>query len=311
MKYCKPFWIPLATVLCLMTTHFSVHAELTADVLKQFRKDFNGNKFYVESKISRADNNLRTMLFISDSGKVDVSAYHSRLGGVYYINNNFQNPSNNNCFVTFMYPPAGMVTTFNGPAVLMYNETKATTFYYNSSNREQSLWLGVACLYAQFALGNFGTSSTSNPSFKADEFRDAIEYLYYNDRYDIDTWTGNQYLKYLVAKAREVQNNPLLSVDACAAYWLREYNLLTQYDFSIMGNLSVFLVQIAEMDGGTVIDYSYALYAVRLVPDESDDPPPQPGVPEPATVLLWTLGCLGLGGMSRLRRRNKKNPALA
>jgi hypothetical protein len=42
-----------------------------------------------------------------------------------------------------------------------------------------------------------------------------------------------------------------------------------------------------------------------------DEPPPPPDVPEPATMLLWTLGGLGLTGTTWARKRRMKKIALS
>jgi hypothetical protein len=53
------------------------------------------------------------------------------------------------------------------------------------------------------------------------------------------------------------------------------------------------------------------LYAGLRSIGENKDDPPSDDVPEPAAVLLWTLGGLGLGGTSWLRNRNKIKNAIA
>jgi len=57
------------------------------------------------------------------------------------------------------------------------------------------------------------------------------------------------------------------------------------------------------------MDYADGLFLV--VNNAGGDEPTPTGVPEPATMLLWSLGGLGLAGTSWYRKRTKKNLHIA
>jgi len=115
-----------------------------------------------------------------------------------------------------------------------------------------------------------------------------------NDPYD---WTG-------------VTNNPylqmLLDLNNDMNYWMSDYNPDAYY--TEIGNYSVFVMT----TGYKWIDQLYGpdfLYIVGAAsPYDSGGPG---GVPEPATILLWTLGTLGAMGGSYARRRTRMKKRLA
>ena len=57
------------------------------------------------------------------------------------------------------------------------------------------------------------------------------------------------------------------------------------------------------MSGPKQTDYDYNDGVFLVFSNDGSGPGPQPGVPEPATLLLWTLGSMGFAGSSWTRKR--------
>ena len=291
MKHNKQFWIPLASVFCLMATNLSVHADNYTPL--QIISMFHGTAdrgFDFTTEISTDANSLRYLIFENrGADQVDIRAYSGNLGGT--------NEDGKNYFVTFLYPQ-GTEQTFVGSAKLNYavlsfpnNEIKT---YYLSGESAIILPLGIACLYSQFVNGTFGSTPSE---FYANEFRDAISFLDQNTLSDSAiSWTNNRYLNYLMGITTALG----LSMQAGADFWLADYNLRQNYIYNgtdIMGDNYVFVLGVTEVDGSVGSSMLYA--ARKSIPEEP------PGTPEPATLLLWTLGGLGLAGTSWLGKRRK------
>ena len=86
-----------------------------------------------------------------------------------------------------------------------------------------------------------------------------------------------------------------MSLNDDPLYWTAHYNLLQNYD--VMGDYLVFIMTVTDPNGGNTHFEDFLYHATKTdnptPPRRPDDPPGNGDVPEPATVLLWTLGSLG------------------
>ena len=137
------------------------------------------------------------------------------------------------------------------------------------------LSLGSAYLYKQYATGALSvTQSTAEAFIAAMRVLNGIEIL--------ANWTSNTFLAGL-ASNRD--------------YWLLEYDTRQRYDE--IGDYCVFVMQVTATDlVSPGQDFLYLAHANYTAP---------PGVPEPAALLLWTLGGMGFAGASWRKRRMKKH----
>ena len=211
-------------------------------------------------------------LFTTRSGATpDLRAYSSILGstGIYT-----------------MCVSGGLSAPGSGTATLNYNA--ATGLTQNISG--QFLSVGAAVLYQRYAAGtlssfNYGVAmNTGTRSSDSNTLRTAIMVLNSMTTASALTfdWDSNKYLQYL------------LSIRDEKGYWALDYN--TNLRYTELGGFSVFM-----MDTGSGYQSQlYVSYASHLGNFENND------VPEPATLLLWTLGSAGAFGFNHYRKRNKK-----
>jgi hypothetical protein len=178
---------------------------------------------------------------------------------------NASSHSGNASFTTFCVEPDSTVTSGSTyNAVLNYN----TVTGYTSNTTNTVLKNGAAWLYNQYATN----SAYSLNSAQYTTFKEAIKILNGQVAWN----TSNTYVQaFLSAGFNQTQ--------ALANYMVGN-SLFT-------GSNSVFVVQLTTTTGGEVQDFIY----VAGTPSSS--------TPEPATVLLWSLGSLGALGMSYLKRR--------
>ena len=81
-----------------------------------------------------------------------------------------------------------------------------------------------------------------------------------------------------------------------ADYWATAYNLNQRYDE--IGDYAVFIMNITNSSGQSTQDFFYV--AKANLGGGGDQ------VPEPATLLLWSLGSVGVAGVGYCRKRCKK-----
>ena len=171
---------------------------------------------------------------------------------------------------------------------------------YSQTNEGVYLTLGAAYLYKQFATGELPETFTDVTSRNnlANALRAAMQIIvtdptnianmYYYVNYD---WDSNPYTAALLAE------NP------SKEYWLQHYDNTWRYNE--IGDYCVFVVNFDAASNTYSIPKGDTLYiAEGTVFRNTDDP--QPGVPEPATLLLWTLGGMGLAGSTWFRKRRMK-----
>ena len=193
-----------------------------------------------------------------------------------------------------------------------FGQTRSGTLNYQSVTHTtatamgNNLKLGVAWLYKEFAAGTLGAGTEFAYEYvygqgridSAVMLQDAIWFLmggmqneYAGRMTDRDTdWDNNTYLKYLK------------SIEDEESYWRATYQVGNSYD-GLMGDYNVYVVNVKVPSfmgfGGDTIDLRQdVLYVIR----DND-----PHTPEPASILLWTLGSLGAAGMVYRKRRTNLN----
>jgi len=212
-------------------------------------------------------------LFTTRSGATpDLRAYSASLG--------------NTAGIYSTCVSGGSTAPGNGTATLYYSATTGLT--QNISG--QFLSVGGAVLYQRYAAGtlssfNYGAAmNTGTRTNDSSTLRSAIMVLNSMSStqalaYD---WNSNKYLQYL------------LSIRDDKSYWALDYN--TNLRYTELGDFAVFMMH----TGTTTQSQLYVSYASHTGNFENN------GVPEPATLLLWTLGSAGALGVGHYRRQSRK-----
>lgn len=130
-----------------------------------------------------------------------------------------------------------------------------------------ALTLGAAVLYKEYATGNRPTVSLET----AIQTLMGIKYL--------TNWAANPHLLYLLA------------INSNKSYWTQVYDPGQYYDE--IGDYSIFVMNVVTANNGD--NRQDFLYIAET--NSGGD------VPEPTTILLWSLGGMGLAGISRMRKR--------
>ena len=191
-----------------------------------------------------------------------------------------------NGFYTFCVD-ANVQPLGSGTASLDYSPSTGLT----RNDTGHAVNLGVAWLYTQYATGvladfPYGTQPGNYPRQGGGNIEPGGAMLF----------AAIQLLMYGTTTAQQIQNSSnqfiqsMLAVNSNAAYWLQSYDLRIRNDY--IGDYAVFVLNV---HGGQ--DH---LYIARA--DYGTTPDPEP-VPEPAMLLLWTLGGMGLAGGSWTRKR--------
>ena len=207
--------------------------------------------------------------FYSSDTMPDIRAYSSVLGatGIYA-----------------MCMSSGSSAPSSGTARLNYDA--ATGFTRNRDG--VALSVGGAVLYKMYATGALTSFDYSLAMNTGQRYSDAIDLR--NAIYNLNNatsvnslnWTSNKYLQYLL----DIRND--------REYWILNYN--TNLRYTELGDFAVFM-----MDTGSASQTNlYISFASHTGSYENN------GVPEPASLLLWTLGSIGTLGVSHFRKRNRK-----
>ena len=220
----------------------------------------------------------------------DVSAYASSLGP-------YGTP------VIFSMSMGSGSEVSSGTAKLNYDATTGKT--RNSDGT--ALSVGAAVLYQHYAAVTLNSCAGYNifdysflpntwqRSSDASLLLSAMVALNLADSANSVDWTSNKYLQYL------------LNIKNDGDYWVLDYN--TNLRYSELGNFAVFMM---EIDGEVFAQSPlYVTYASHL--DNYGDGSSGNGdgnenghAPEPATLLLWSLGSLGALGFRQYRKQSIK-----
>ena len=268
----------LATALVLVMASAAAYAQPTAaDIFNSFN-GLNGDQGFLYDVQTLGGMSNYQRLTTRSGSNPDTSAYYSGMGS-------------SNSFLTFGVQPNNANIGTGGIATLNYDASAGTT-----TNKDGiALSYGAAFLYAKYATGVLVVTDDT-----AYDFYQALNTL--NGTLSTN-WNSNNFLYQL----RTIESN--------MDYWTRTYNPGLIY--TDIGNISVFILQLRDQTGNS--SQQDVLYVANstgpAAPPWDPNQPPQPplppsGVPEPASVVLWTLGCLGLTGTSWIRNRRMKRFAL-
>lgn len=190
-----------------------------------------------------------------------------------YVSTTGGTTSGRTWFETFCVEPTTGVGT---PMVAKLNYSGGQS----KNSNGVALNLGAAYLYKQFATGTlsgFNYSGTTSNGMLANAIRVVLGFD------TLGNWASNTFLAQLLAE------------NSSQAYWVSSYDP-GQY-YSEIGNYSVFIMNVYSTAGANRQDF---LYIAKANGNGGSD------VPEPASILLWSLGGLGLAGSWARKRRLKK-----
>ena len=262
----KQILIPIATVFMFAVASGLAFADLNAQAVVTNFNSMNGGRGFDFVFASSAS--LMTLTTTAGTTNVNNTAYAANRGGTVTGGRTY--------FYSFCVNPSLSTTT---PALGKLNYEASTGRTYtknaNGTNRD-ALSLGAAYLYKQYA------TSTSLGNVTAATFTTALQEL--NGTISGTNWNTNMFLAMLLSE-RNDQN-----------YWKAKYD--TRHEYSEMGNYVVFVMNVTNSSGAG--QYQDFLYITTASGGGGGD------VPEPATLLLWSLGGMGLAGSWARKRRMKK-----
>jgi len=279
----KKIGMTLAALLIWVACSASVYAELNAGDLADTFNSMNGNTgFRLRLEFQspgawRPDIGAYAKLTTLSGDSVDTGAYGANRSGT----------TGQHYFFSFCITPSVRNMPGTGNYIGKLNYTDGLT-----KNRDGiALSVGAAFLYKEFAAD----SGLGAGNLDWNLFAEAMYFLNHDpNRLNPATgWDNNHYLRSL----RDNYSHHL----GIGESWTDQYDPGRYYG-DWFGEYSVFVMTLANADGtpGTFQDFLYIANATRT----SD-------VPEPATLLLWTLGGLGLFGASKSRRRRMKKLAVS
>ena len=179
---------------------------------------------------------------------------------------------------TFCIEPNISTLAYSGTADLNYQNGQTRT------SSGVAVKLGTAVLYSRFASGdlyNFGYTNI-NRSSDYTALKTAIQTTMGLLNSD---WLSNKYLK------------QLLDINNDRSFWTATYDPAKYYQE--VGDYAVFAMNVYTSNGANAQDFLYVTKASYGNGGSSD-------VPEPATILLWSLGTLGYAGASWRKRHCRK-----
>ena len=188
-----------------------------------------------------------------------------------------------NSFNSFCIEPNATSVLGSGLARLNYSGNSTSV-----DSDGKSVSVGTALLYKLYATGEFASnlydySNTTQRTQDSAALTQVLRNLMVPGSISQSDWNTNKYLQHL------------LSINANQSFWTQVYDPGRLY--GEIGNYAVFVMNITNTTGtGGFQDF---LYIARADYGGSN------GVPEPATMLLWTLGSIGTLFGGYYRKRNK------
>ena len=187
-------------------------------------------------------------------------------------------------FNSFCIEPNVPTVAASGTARLNYSGGNSS----RTDSDGKAVSVGTALLYQQYATGAFNSSlynyaNTAQRTADSDMLTRTLRYLMAPQSEPPLSWTNNKYLAYL------------LTINSNQDYWTGVYDPSRRYNE--IGDFAVFVMNIRNTSGTPSQDF---LYIARV--DYSNGGQ----VPEPATMLLWSIGGIGLVGTWARQRRMKK-----
>ena len=264
----------------------SAFADQTAqDIVDEFNAMNGGYGYQFNATSSGNYNNgtgeVRLFKEATAVDMADISAYASSTAGSSY-------------FQTFCVFPSEQFRGEITSGFLDYAGNKTSTHVNDNTGLRTTLTLGAAYLYKQFATGQLAYNYTlgSGRANDAALLQDAIWHLIGNTAdMKVSTVSNNKYLTML---------------DNMTGYnWWADYDPGQSY-MGLMDDYRVFVMQtptsssvtpVGGMGVMTIPLYTQDVLYLAKVGSGTD-------TPEPAGILLWTLGSLGAAGMAYRKRRN-------
>jgi hypothetical protein len=296
------FFLLLATAALMAVFQVSAFADLTAlqNIVDGFHYDFMAVNVPGSLTNERGDIvgeiTYREILGSNPNNRPDLSAYSSLTKNEDTYDFYFQ---------TFCVAPGVHFNALEENHGTLNLSKFSDTVYISVTSQGNAINLGIAYLYKEFASGNLvglydytGASQSSS----AAQLQDAIWFLL------CETYTGRkgEYTELMFDKSTNWSNNDflqLLLTKEAESFWKELYNLEDSYG-SLMGDYKVFVVNnaVENIPEGTMVAFGGpqnvrqdGLYLARTGSTHT---------PEPASILLWTLGSLGAAGMAYRKRRN-------
>jgi len=282
MKRSKLFWLPIVAVLVMFVVNAKAFADQTAlNFYNQFNA-MNSDQGFLFTLSKESGSGVHFRLTNDASEPVNVDAYYDDASrrGVGTVN----------YFTSFCVgPDIGAPTDRTLVGKLNYNVNNGQTVTIEKDNGQgYILSVGAAYLYMLYATGP--NTNLFGLGFNASEFHQAINFLNGVPQTGTEWNIGsNRYL------------GQLESMKFGEAVWQEAYVVGKSYymgpdNYDLgLGDYYVFVLNVQDLDGHIWQNYIYIT---------TTSGPPE--VPEPATMLLWSLGSLGMAGSWLRQRRMKK-----
>jgi hypothetical protein len=289
----KQFWIPITAVVMLAVASASAFADLTAAQIVSHFNSQNGNTglnfTYTANTTGYTGSLFYHGPFTSTGQQVDISGYTP-----YYVSvaaRGGVNGSGQNYFMSLCVEPNVTNTApSSGTARLNYNASTGQT----QTSSGVYLSVGGAFLYRLFAQGILNENANQ-------ELAKAI-HLLNSAAQGTDVITGSTNVFLL---------NLLNYNSSNRSFWTQNYSALTDYSSLVRNNTGTivgmgeyYVYVLTTNNGATFQDSLYIANRTTYNDDGFND------VPEPATLLIWSLGGMGLVG-SWVRKRRMKKSALS
>jgi len=211
-------------------------------------------------------------------------------------------------FLTFCVQPGQDVIFTSSHYIAQLNYDGKYSSVVHRDQSQTHLTVGAAFLYKEFVLGNldhllssygndadaFGIAVGGSIRFLMGYDNQRVAWVVNNGNQDLD----NKILIWLLSRYLELTGIPADTLTASDIGDIIRYLESTYYEpdafYDEIGYYSVFVMNVEHSPGNLSQNFIYLA--------NMDD---QPYVPEPATVLLWTLGTVGMFCYSRKRSVKK------